>query len=81
METSDLRFLLYDETKSVTGSPQPTSTALYDVTLVTRESTKQNTSITKCRGITLHLTRQNVSCGSHGLRFKTTMIAPSQSEY
>ena len=81
MKTSDLKCLLCDETKSVTESPQTTSTDLYDVTLVTRASAKQNTSITKYRGITLHLTHQNVSCGSHGLRFKTKMIGPSLLEY
>jgi len=36
MKTADLKCLLYNETKSVTASPQTTSTALYDVTLVTR---------------------------------------------
>jgi hypothetical protein len=55
IKTSDLKCLLYDETKSATGSPQTTSAAFDDVTVVTRASAKQNTRITKYRGIALHL--------------------------
>ena len=78
MNTSELKCLPYDEMKNVTGGPQTTSTstAFCDVTLVIRASAKQNTIIKKYRDVTRHLTHQNISYGSHSLRFKTELIAP-----